>query len=167
MFLCTLHHPFASSECEAGARGEPYFCQKFSAFTFETSFRCSIPSDPKGKVIHTWQLSRSHLPTSQTYEELKRLCGVHLFPHGSVTFTHEEIGSGIVKIDSSSKEVLTLRVEFHYTISLQQKMIFLDFSLLEKKRSIQNKPKSLPRRENWRSYRSEAGAKKQSLCLYS
>ena len=99
----------------------------FGAFDFQTSLWGGILLSPNGGIIHTWQLSTDHLPTSKTHEALKNLYGLHLFPDGSVIFTQQEDGGGIVKVDVCSKEVWNLKGEFHHTISPTEDGFFWTF----------------------------------------
>lgn len=100
----------------------------FGAFDFEDAFWGGVLLGPTGETLHTWQLSTDHLSTNKVGGELKNLYGVHLFSDGSVIFTQQEDGGGIVKVDGCGKIVWSLEGNFHHTISPTEDGSFWTFS---------------------------------------
>jgi len=89
----------------------------FGAFDFEETLWGGILLDPQGEVVHTWRLSTDHLPGNKAPSRLKKLYGMYLFPDGSVIFSQQEEGGGLVKVDACSQVVWNLEGEFHHTVS--------------------------------------------------
>lgn len=90
----------------------------FGAFDFEAAFWGGVLIGPDGRTIHTWRLSTSHL--SQVPDNIKNMYGLHVLPDGSVIFSHQEDGKGIVKVDACSNVVWNIPGQFHHTISATQ-----------------------------------------------
>lgn len=89
----------------------------FGAFDFTSAFWGGILLSPTGETIHTWKLSTKYLKTSIADDELKVLYGLHLFPDGSIIFTQQEAGGGIVKVDACGNIQWSLEGNYHHTIS--------------------------------------------------
>lgn len=89
----------------------------FGAFDFVDAFWGGVLLSPTGKILHTWKLSTDHLKTHNGPEELRTLYGIHLLPDGSVIFTEQEDGGGIVKVDGCGNIQWSLEGNYHHTIS--------------------------------------------------
>ncbi len=89
----------------------------FGAFDFEESFWGGILIDGDGNIVHRWKLSTSHLHPKPMRGELLRMYGLHLLPDGSVIFTQQEDGGGIVRVNAASEVVWSLPGKYHHTIS--------------------------------------------------
>ncbi len=89
----------------------------FGAMDFQETFWGGLLLGPDGEVLHRWTLSTDHLPTATTTDNLKNLYGMHLYPDGSIIFTMQERGGGIVKVNACSEIQWNLEGEFHHTIS--------------------------------------------------
>jgi hypothetical protein len=89
----------------------------FGALDFNGVFWGGVLLSPEGKSLHTWKLSTEHLSTNTANDELRNLYGVHLFPDGSVIFTQQERGGGIVKVDACGSIRWNLEGDYHHTIS--------------------------------------------------
>ncbi|MFC1771748.1 arylsulfotransferase family protein [Pseudomonadota bacterium] len=89
----------------------------FGAFDFENSFWGGILLGPAGELLQTWDLSTDHLPMSKGNDELRNLYGVHISSDGSVIFTQQEDGGGIVKVDGCGKILWSLEGYYHHAIS--------------------------------------------------
>lgn len=99
----------------------------FGALDFETALWGGVLIGPGGDVLHTWQLSTQHLPGNLDRDEQKNMYGLHLFPDGSVIFSQQESGGGIVKVDKCSNVVWNLEGRFHHTVSPTDKNSFWTF----------------------------------------
>lgn len=100
----------------------------FGALDFEKAFWGGVLLGPTGKSLHTWQLSTTHLSGSIANDELKNLYGVQLFRDGSVIFTQQEDGGGIVKVDKCSNVLWNLEGSYHHTISPTEDGYFWTFA---------------------------------------
>lgn len=87
----------------------------FGAFDFEDAFWGGVLLDQDGKLLHTWKLSTQHLTDNEDVK--KNMYGVHLTPEGSVLFTHQEAGKGLVRVDACSEVEWSLRGKYHHTIT--------------------------------------------------
>lgn len=92
----------------------------FGAMDFDDTFWGGILLNPESKIIHTWKLSTDHLPKSTRPDPLKNMYGLALLPDGSVIYTMEEHGGGIVKVDACGKVLWNLEGLFHHTISMSE-----------------------------------------------
>lgn len=88
----------------------------FGAFDFESALWGGLLMNGLGEIIHTWDLSTDHLPNT-VESQLKNMYGISLQPDGSVIFTMQEAGGGIVKVDACSNILWSIEGEFHHTIS--------------------------------------------------
>ena len=87
------------------------------ALDFEESFWGALLLGPDGEALHRWHLTTEHLPGNDRGTAKKVLYGAELFPDGSLIFTLQEAGGGIVKVDACSEVVWNLNGRFHHTIS--------------------------------------------------
>ena len=98
----------------------------FGALDFEDSFWGGVLVGPDGDLLHTWRLSTDHLPGTSRPSR-KNLYGVSLQPDGSVIFTMQERGGGIVRIDACSNVVWDLPGFFHHAIAPTERGTFWTF----------------------------------------
>lgn len=89
----------------------------FGAFDFKDAFWGAILIDSKGRVKHTWRLSTEELPLNSEPDVRKNMSGVDIQPDGSIIFSMQEAGGGIVKVDYCSNVIWTLDGKFHHIIS--------------------------------------------------
>lgn len=89
----------------------------FGAMDYESSFWGAVLISPNGETLHTWDLSTLHLKGPEANDELFNLYGTHIFSDGSIIFTQQERGGGIVKVDQCANIVWSLEGSFHHTIS--------------------------------------------------
>ncbi len=89
----------------------------FGALDFEDAFWGGVLLGPTGETLHTWSLNTDHLPTATAGDEFRNLYGMHLYPDGSVIFTQQERGGGIVKVDACGNIQWNLTGDYHHTIS--------------------------------------------------
>jgi len=89
----------------------------FGALDLRGSFWGGILFGPGGDPIHTWRLSTDSLDAEKDNEFLRNLYGLHVFPDGSVIFTQQERGGGIVKVDACSNVLWGIEGIFHHTIT--------------------------------------------------
>ena len=99
-----------------------------AALNLEDSFWGALLLSPDGEVIHSWNLSTSHLPTNKAEDHMKNLYGVHVYSDGSVIFNMQEDGGGIVKVDACSNPVWGLEGDYHHVISPTQEGSFWSFT---------------------------------------
>ena len=89
----------------------------FGALDYKQSFWGGVLLDENGQAIHNWYLNTDHLATAEHKAELRNLYGLHLLSDGSIIFTQQEDGGGIVRVDACSNEMWSLEGEYHHTIS--------------------------------------------------
>jgi hypothetical protein len=87
------------------------------ALQLRNTFWGGLLLNPDGDIIHSWDLSSSHLKSTARNDLLKNLYGVHVYPDGSVIFVMQERGGGIVKVDACSNIVWSLPGLFHHVVS--------------------------------------------------
>lgn len=87
------------------------------AFKLEDTFWGALLISPEGEIIHSWNLSTSHLKGNNAEDNFKNLYGVHVFPDGSIIFGMHQSGGGIVKVDACSKNVWDLDGFYHHAVS--------------------------------------------------
>ncbi len=100
----------------------------FGALDFEDALWGGLLLGPAGEALHTWQLSTNHLPGNLYRDEMKDLYGVHLSSDGSVIFSQQESGGGIVKVDACGHILWNLEGHFHHTISPTDHSTFWTFA---------------------------------------
>jgi hypothetical protein len=99
----------------------------FGALDFEETLWGGILLNSQGEVVHTWQLSTDHLPGNKAPSLLKKLYGMYLFPDGSVIFSQQEEGGGLVKVDACSRDIWDLEGDFHHAVSPDENGNFWTF----------------------------------------
>jgi hypothetical protein len=87
------------------------------AMDMPEAFWGALLLNPQGEIIHSWNLSTAHLPATAPSEQLKNLYGLHVFPDGSIIYTMQERGGGIVRVDACSNVLWSLKGEFHHSTS--------------------------------------------------
>lgn len=87
----------------------------FGAFDFTGAFWGGLLLGPNGEVLHTWKLSTAHL--GDMHDENKNMYGLYLFPDGSVIFSQQESGGGLVKVDACSNVLWSREGSFHHAVS--------------------------------------------------
>lgn len=103
--------------CRIDTKAPLGFHAVFGAMDFEDRLWGGLLLDEAGKVVHAWKLSTDHLPTNREIQGRKNLYGLALFGDGSVIFSQQEAGGGIVKVDGQNNVVWNLLGNYHHTIS--------------------------------------------------
>ncbi|WP_170608839.1 arylsulfotransferase family protein [Ruegeria arenilitoris] len=89
----------------------------FGAFDFDQTFWGAVLIGPDGKLVQTWELSTDELPTSRVPANRKNMYGVNLRPDGSIIFTMQEDGGGIISVDWCGRRKWALEGVYHHTVS--------------------------------------------------
>lgn len=97
------------------------------ALDLADSFWGALLINQDGEIIHSWSLSTEHINDDGFADQQKALYGVHVFPDGSIIFSMQEIGGGIVKVDPCSNLLWTLKGNFHHAISPDDNGYFWTF----------------------------------------
>jgi len=103
----------------------------FGALDFEETFWGALLIDANGNAIHTWKLSTSHLPGNTRPGYGKNMYGVNIDSEGAITFTMQEKGGGIVKVDVCGDEIWNLPGRYHHTVAPGDDGTFWSFTGLQ------------------------------------
>jgi len=97
------------------------------AMDFEKSFWGAVLISPEGKAIHTWRLSTEHIPGSAPNHTIV-LYGTHVLKDGSIIFSMQERGRGLVKVDVCSNVLWSTPGSFHHTVTSDDNGAFWSFT---------------------------------------
>ena len=101
------------------------------ALDLPDAFWGALLISPDGEIIHSWNLSTAHLNAKASTEQLKNLYGVHVSPDGSIIYTMQERGGGLVKVDACSNILWSLEGDFHHVVSPDENGYFWTFTGLQ------------------------------------
>ena len=87
------------------------------AFDFDESFWGAILLNKKGELVHSWKLSGEIEGFSSESDVNKNLYGMAVLPDGSIIYTLQERGDGLIKRNFCSGLEWTVPGSFHHTVS--------------------------------------------------
>lgn len=86
------------------------------AFDFEDTLWGAVLIGPDGAPVHQWRLSTEHMAGNREPPQRKVLYGVSPLPDGSIIFTMQEDGGGLVRVDACGRPVWGVDGAFHHTV---------------------------------------------------
>jgi hypothetical protein len=89
----------------------------FETLDLDETFWGALLIDPDGRLVHQCSLSTDDMPRNTDPAHRKNMNGIGILPDGSVIFSMQEKGGGIVKVDYCSKRVWGIDGNFHHAVS--------------------------------------------------